>query len=79
MTPEILLIDEALAVGDKGFKAKSAARISAMLANAGTLLLVSHSMPELQSHCNRGIWIDQGIVRMDGPIDDVVECYSAEA
>ena len=78
MTPRILLIDEALAVGDKDFKAKSAARITDMLAHAGTLLLVSHSMAELQSHCKRGIWIDKGIVRMDSPIDDVIAAYSAE-
>jgi teichoic acid transport system ATP-binding protein len=49
-----------------------------MLAAAGTLLLVSHSLPELKSRCERGIWIEKGLLRMDGPIDEVIEAYSVE-
>jgi teichoic acid transport system ATP-binding protein len=76
--PRILLIDEALSVGDKRFREKSAERIDKMLEAAGTLLLVSHSLPELRARCTRGIWIDKGLLRMDGPIDDVIEHYEAE-
>lgn len=79
VTPRILLIDEALAVGDKRFRARSAERIATLLSNAGTLLLVSHSMPELQRHCTRGIWLEEGELRMDGPIDEVVDVYSSAA
>jgi teichoic acid transport system ATP-binding protein len=73
--PEILLVDEALAVGDKAFRAKSRERIEAMLAAAGTLMLVSHSMNELSRLCRRGIWLEKGVLRADGPIDDVIELY----
>ncbi len=78
MIPRILLIDEALSVGDKRFRRKSSERIDKMLEGAGTLLLVSHSLSELKARCTRGIWIEKGLLRMDGPIDDVIEAYSVE-
>lgn len=74
--PRILLIDEALAVGDKRFRAKSRVRIEEMLAAAGTLLMVNHSLNELAAFCQRGVWLDEGRVRLDGLIDDVVAAYS---
>lgn len=76
MTPKILLIDEALAVGDKRFRAKSRSRIEEIIADAGTLLMVNHSLGELQGYCSRGIWLYEGEIRFDGPIDDVVDAYS---
>jgi teichoic acid transport system ATP-binding protein len=78
IAPKILLIDEALSVGDQKFKEKSTERIASILASAGTLLLVSHSMAELRKHCSRGIWLEQGVLRVDGPIDDVIEQYESE-
>ncbi len=75
--PEILLIDEALAVGDRAFRQKSRERIENMLANAGTLMLVSHSMEEITRLCNRGIWIEKGVLRADGPVKDVIAEYTA--
>ena len=78
VVPRILLIDEALSVGDKRFREKSSQRIDQMLAGAGTLLLVSHLLPELAARCTRGIWIEKGLLRMDGPIDEVIEAYSLE-
>jgi len=75
--PRILLIDEALAVGDRAFRAKSKARIDELLASAGTLLLVSHSLEEVRKQCTRALWIEQGILKADGPVDDVVAEYSA--
>ena len=77
--PEILLIDEALAVGDRVFRQKSRERIENMLANAGTLMLVSHSMDTIRQMCRRALWLDQGRLRMDGPVDEVIEAYSAFA
>lgn len=73
--PRILLIDEALAVGDKGFKAKSRQRIENLLAQSGTLVLVSHNMREIRSVCRRGIWLEKGRIIADGPIDDVLAIY----
>lgn len=73
--PEILLIDEALAVGDRGFKRKSKRRIEELLEDAGTIFLVSHSESAIREICNRAIWIDQGRMQMDGPVDDVLDAY----
>lgn len=74
--PDILLIDEALAVGDKKFRAKSRARIEQMLGDAGTLMLVSHSMEEITRFCNRGLWIEKGVLLADGPVDEVIAQYN---
>jgi teichoic acid transport system ATP-binding protein len=74
--PEILLIDEALAVGDRQFREKSRERIEEMLAAAGTLLLVSHSMDEVVRVCRRGLWIEKGVLRADGPVADVIAEYN---
>ena len=78
VAPRILLIDEALSTGDRVFREKSAARIDQLLSGAGTLLLVSHSLDELAKRCARGLWIEQGELRMDGPIAEVIAEYSAD-
>ncbi|MBK8460994.1 MAG: ABC transporter ATP-binding protein [Micropruina sp.] len=74
---EILIVDEALAVGDKHFRAKSEARIREMRANAGTIFLVSHSMKSIRDTCNRTIWINEGVLEMDGDTESVVAAYEA--
>ena len=76
--PEILLIDEALSVGDKEFRKKSRAKIESLLANAGTLFLVSHSTNEIQRLCTRGLWLEKGKILADGPVGDVVAEYGAD-
>ena len=76
--PEILLVDEALAVGDKEFRKKSRAKIESLLANAGTLFLVSHSTNEIQRLCTRGLWLEKGKILADGPVTDVVAEYGAD-
>lgn len=73
--PRILLIDEALAVGDQAFRGKSTERIESLLESAGTLLLVSHSMPEIEAKCERVIWIEQGRLRADGEPGAVIDKY----
>jgi teichoic acid transport system ATP-binding protein len=74
--PEILLIDEALAVGDRRFKRKCIRRIRAMLESAGTIFLVSHNASEIRRTCSRAIWLEHGEVVMDGPADDVLDAYT---
>ena len=74
--PRILLIDEALAVGDKAFRAKSAARIQEIVSHAGTLVLVSHSMEEISRLCTRALWIEEGKIVADGPVDEVLPAYT---
>lgn len=73
--PRILLIDEALSVGDKDFREKSRQKVEEIIGSAGTLMMVNHSLNELRNFCQRGIWLSEGRVMMDGLIDDVVEAY----
>lgn len=73
----VLLIDEALAVGDATFQRRSEERIRQLRGEAGTVFLVSHSLKSVTTTCERALWIDQGILRMDGPAGEVVEAYQA--
>lgn len=73
--PEILIIDEALNTGDAQFKDKTRKRMIELLDQAGTVFLVSHSMPTISDLCNRVIWIDQGELVADGEPADVVKWY----
>ena len=77
LAPEILLIDEALAVGDREFRDKSAARLDEHRAAAGTVLLVSHNLAEIRRSCSRVIWLQEGLVVADGPTGDVLNAYEA--
>jgi teichoic acid transport system ATP-binding protein len=77
LTPDLLLIDEALAVGDQDFRQKSRARIDQLLEKASTVFLVSHSMSSVREICSRAIWLDGGRVRADGPVEEVVAAYEA--
>ncbi|PKQ21786.1 MAG: teichoic acid ABC transporter ATP-binding protein [Actinobacteria bacterium HGW-Actinobacteria-5] len=72
---EILIIDEALSVGDRRFRDRSEARIREIRDNAGTVFLVSHSMSSIRSTCSRVIWINQGVLVMDGDPDEVIAAY----
>ncbi|MBW3594581.1 MAG: ABC transporter ATP-binding protein, partial [Actinobacteria bacterium] len=74
--PEILIIDEALSVGDRDFKKKSARRIEELRQTAGTVFLVSHSMRQVRQSCTRALWLDKGKLMADGPVDEVIEAYS---
>jgi len=73
--PRILLIDEALGVGDKDFREKSRQKVEEIIRSAGTLMMVNHSLDELRNFCQRGIWLANGELVMDGAIDRVIEAY----
>jgi len=73
--PDILIIDEILAVGDQSFQAKCMDRIIAMKRKGVTILLISHNMDMLRKLCSDLVWLDQGLVRMVGPTEQVVEQY----
>ena len=75
MDPEILLIDEVLAVGDQAFQAKCFERIYRFRQAGKTLLCVSHATAMVQELCDRAIWLDHGELVMSGPIRDVIEAY----
>lgn len=73
--PDILIIDEILGAGDAYFTTKSAMRME-KLANSGcTLLLVSHTMPQILQFCDRAIWIENGKIKEDGSVRDIVGMY----
>jgi teichoic acid transport system ATP-binding protein len=73
--PDILMIDEALATGDAQFRARSQERIDEIRQHAGTVFHVSHSLKALQATCSRALWIDAGLLKRDGPVDEVGAAY----
>jgi ABC-type polysaccharide/polyol phosphate transport system ATPase subunit len=73
--PDILILDEVLAVGDQAFKQRCFARLGEFVEGGGTLIVVSHEMDALKTLCTRGVWMDHGRVRMDGPLEEVLEAY----
>lgn len=76
---EVLLIDEALATGDVHFRVRSEKRILELREEANTVFLVSHEIGSVLETCNRGIWLDRGQIRMDGPVAEVAEAYESAA
>jgi teichoic acid transport system ATP-binding protein len=74
-TPDILLIDEALAVGDKDFHARAVARLDEIRESAGCFVVVTHSMGEVERMCDRVLWMDHGELIADGTPDEIVPAY----
>lgn len=73
--PEILIVDEVLAVGDKAFQQKCEARMQEMLTNNVTLLFVSHSSPTVRRMCKKALWLNGGKVVMSGDSAEVCAAY----
>ena len=76
LEPEVLLIDEVLAVGDQNFQRKCIARLEDLQTQGVTLLLVSHGLGQIRELCDRTIWISQGVMKADGDTDLVSGEYS---
>ena len=74
---DILIIDEALAVGDRQFRLKAEEKIRQMRNEAGTVFLVSHNMKSIQDTCNRVLWIEKGELVMDGEPKAVCAAFVA--
>ena len=74
---DILILDEVLSVGDGAFQAKCAARITEFTKSEKTLLFVSHGLTTAASICTRGLWLNKGALQLDGPVEEVLECYQA--
>lgn len=73
--PDILIIDEALSVGDRDFKDKSTKKIDELRRSAGVVFLVSHGMNSIRKSCSRVLWLHDGLLMMDGDPDEVIEAY----
>jgi homopolymeric O-antigen transport system ATP-binding protein len=75
LEPDVLVIDEVLAVGDVGFQRKCLNAMDELRSGGRTVLFVSHNMAAVENLCSRVIWIDQGQVRRDGEPKEVIEAY----
>ena len=75
MQPEILIVDEILAVGDAAFQEKSNRRMMELLGGGTTVLLVSHDINQIERLCDRVMWLDHGTVKMIGDCKEVCEKY----
>ncbi len=75
MDPEILLVDEVLAVGDMAFRAKCAQKMRELLKSGATIILVSHQLSLIQSLCQRVILLNQGEIIEDGPTEEMIPLY----
>lgn len=73
--PDILICDEVLAVGDYAFQQKCERRMNEMRAEGTTLLYVSHSIESVQTVCDHALWLDKGVVRMNGEVNAVANMY----
>jgi len=77
--PDILLLDEVLAVGDRSFQEKCFERLRAFQAGGGTMVVVSHDLHNVSRFCSRAVWLENGSTRMEGDVAAVVEAYRAQA
>lgn len=77
--PDILVLDEILAVGDAGFQKKCFDRLERFRASGKTILLVTHSMAQVKDYCDRAILLDQGNMLADGQPREVIELYNARS
>ena len=73
--PDILLVDEALAVGDERFQRKCHDRMAAITARGKTFMLVSHSTDTIRDNCERAIWLHHGSIVRDGDAETVTQAY----
>jgi ABC-type polysaccharide/polyol phosphate transport system ATPase subunit len=74
----ILLVDEVLAVGDESFRRKSLAMMCELPIKAGTIILVSHALPNVAEFCDRVMWLEYGKVKLAGEAGAVVKACQAE-
>lgn len=76
--PEILILDEVLAVGDGAFRAKSEAKMREIIKGGATTILVSHSLGQVREMCNKVLWLDKGrVVAFTDDVDGACDCYEA--
>lgn len=76
-TPQILIVDEVLSVGDGRFKKKSEARMIELIKSDATVLFVSHSIAQIRRLCTQVVWLEKGEIKMIGPTKEVCDTYEA--
>ncbi len=75
ITPDILIVDEILSVGDYLFQEKCERRINDMMQSGTTVIIVSHSISQIERLCNRVMWLEKGHIKMIGKTQEVCDCY----
>jgi ABC-2 type transport system ATP-binding protein len=75
---DVLLIDEVLSVGDADFQAKSTARMAELISKGAAVVLVSHDMNAVRNLAQKAIWLENGVVKMSGPTEQVVAAYEKQ-
>lgn len=75
---DVLLIDEVLSVGDADFQAKSSARMAELISKGAAVVLVSHDMNAVRKLAQKAIWLENGVVKMSGPTEQVVTAYEKQ-
>jgi lipopolysaccharide transport system ATP-binding protein len=75
LEPEILLMDEVLAVGDASFQRKCLGKMARVAQEGRTVLFVSHNIEAVNTLCDRGLWFEQGRIQADGPVEEVTGAY----
>ena len=78
MEPDLLVVDEVLAVGDQEFRAKSEERMRSLINGGAAVILVSHALPLVLRFATRVVWLDHGTIRMSGDPKEVVEAYKSQ-
>lgn len=76
VNPEILIVDEILSVGDASFQEKSRARMLELMSGGTTVFFVSHDITQIETMCNRVVWLQDGRIKMVGNTAAVCEAYS---
>ena len=76
--PDVLLLDEILAVGDAAFRAKAGSILDRFRSERKTVIIASHNMDLIRKSCTRAVWIEAGVIRMEGDPNDVATAYLAE-
>ncbi len=77
VNPDVLIVDEVLAVGDLAFQAKCLAHMAQMVRSGTTVVIVTHHLARVRRLCNRGIFLQAGRILVDGPIDEAIVAYQA--
>ena len=79
VNPDVLIVDEILAVGDADFQEKSKKRMLELMGGGTTVLFVSHSLPQIREMCNKAIWLEHGQMKLCGDVQTVCDAYETSA
>ena len=77
LNPDILIVDEALSVGDKGFAQKCIDKMNELKESGKTIVFISHSLPQVRDFCDSALWIEGGLLKEYGEVNEICDHYAA--